>query len=745
MKTHLWQRWGGGAWDAARGGARLAALCAAALALATGAAGCGSTADQAQPSATGSATVSATPTPALSAQERQAAVTAAETTPPRSLRTQNGFLTMRDGVRLAVTYFFPAPRTPGERLPVVLSMTPYRKDDDGYPYSYAVYPYFAKRGIAIAHVDVRGTGASGGPTPDREYSDAELDDLVQLVERLAAKPWSNGKVGMMGISWSGFNSLMTAMRRPPALKAILTAHASNDLYGNDVHYIDGCLHLDVFAIEMEVENVVPKPPGYTLDAAYFRERFDRPPWTLTYLRHQRDGAWWQTGRSLRSDWSALDVPVYAIGALLDGYRDYVPQILDNADVTTWAEIGPWNHAWPSDGAPLPDYEWRRGAVRWFQHWLGDGDSTPFEGKTLTVFQRGPTRPDAYRERSPGSFSVYDWPLQGVDVLRLTPAADHTLAGPLGGAAAEPAGAPAPATHALPYVAGSGIAVGNWWGEATGDMRPADKHALVYDSSTLGAQVLVLGSPEVQLRASVDAPAADWFARLEDVWPDGRVSLVTGGGINGTQMESRSDPRAITPGQELTLRFPLRFTTYTFAPGHRVRMVVTNAQFPMIWPSAQAMTSSLRVGDSATWLDLPTVAGTEAVELPEPVEPYDAAPGSEWLASQPLTPFRVICDDPRGITEVEEREGSKMRVKGRTFVYLNVIRRWVDNRDPARAGYLARGLERILLPGRTLTIRALVKVVSDARYFHTTITRDIYENGKLVRSRTWKEAIPRDFQ
>jgi len=88
---------------------------------------------------------------------------------------------------------------------------------------------------------------------------------------------------------------------------------------------------------------------------------------------------------------------------------------------------------------------------------------------------------------------------------------------------------------------------------------------------------------------------------------------------------------------------------------------------------------------------------------------------------------------------------RMRIEDRTFVYLNVIRRWVDNRAPSRAGHLARGLERILLPGRTLTIRALVKVVSDAKYFHTTITRGIYEDGKLVRSRTWKEAIPRDFQ
>jgi len=51
-----------------------------------------------------------------------------------------------------------------------------------------VYPYLARRGIAVAHVDVRGTGASEGLTPDREYSDAELGDLEQIVAQLAAEP-----------------------------------------------------------------------------------------------------------------------------------------------------------------------------------------------------------------------------------------------------------------------------------------------------------------------------------------------------------------------------------------------------------------------------------------------------------------------------------------------------------------------------------------------------------------------------
>ena len=365
------------------------------------------------------------------ARELHRAILSPETGEVRGFIARRGFLPMSDGVRLAVTWWLPDPLRAGERVPVVLCSEPYRKDDDGFIYAYEVYPYLAARGIAVARVDVRGTGASEGATPDREYSDVELADLTQVVAQLAAEPWCSGSVGMMGISWSGFNSIMTAMRRPPALKAILVAHACTDLYGNDVHYIDGCLHLDVYSLEVEVENVVPRWPEYALDDAYFRDRFEREPWLLAYLRHQRDGSWWQTGRSLQSDWAALNVPVYCIGGLLDGYRDFVPDLLENADVPVYAEIGPWNHFWPHDGAPLPDSEWRRTAVRWFRHWLGDGaeaaDDVPFGGKTLTVFQRGAVPPDEHATRTPGGFELQTWPPSGSGALTLTPLADGSLA------------------------------------------------------------------------------------------------------------------------------------------------------------------------------------------------------------------------------------------------------------------------------------------------------------------------------
>ena len=72
-----------------------------------------------------------------------------------------------------------------------------------------------------------------------EYAQQEQDDGVELIAWLAAQPWCNGAVGMMGISWGGFNGLQIAARRPPALKAIVTICSTDDRYADDAHYMGG--------------------------------------------------------------------------------------------------------------------------------------------------------------------------------------------------------------------------------------------------------------------------------------------------------------------------------------------------------------------------------------------------------------------------------------------------------------------------------------------------------------------------
>jgi uncharacterized protein len=115
-------------------------------------------------------------------------------TPAYGVSTNTSWLTMKDGVRLSVTFFRPVPVSPDERFPVLFDYYPYRKDED--PSSPGLYTYFARRGFITATVDVRGTGSSEGAVPDREYSERELEDGVEIIRQLAEMPGSNGRIGM---------------------------------------------------------------------------------------------------------------------------------------------------------------------------------------------------------------------------------------------------------------------------------------------------------------------------------------------------------------------------------------------------------------------------------------------------------------------------------------------------------------------------------------------------------------------
>jgi hypothetical protein len=88
-------------------------------------------------------------------------------------------------------------------------------------------------------VDLRGHGDSQGLIED-EYSSIELADAIEVIAWIAEQTWCTGSVGMMGISWGGFNSLQVAALRPPALKAVISLSTSTDRYNDDIHYKNGC-------------------------------------------------------------------------------------------------------------------------------------------------------------------------------------------------------------------------------------------------------------------------------------------------------------------------------------------------------------------------------------------------------------------------------------------------------------------------------------------------------------------------
>jgi predicted acyl esterase len=657
------------------------------------------------------------------------------TPPTYGVRMEPAWIPMQDGVRLAATLYMPDGAKPGENFPALLEYLPYRKDDGTAAGDYPKHAYFARRGYVSVRVDIRGFGASEGSPPEREYSEQEQIDGEQVIAWLAHQSWSNGNVGMFGISWGGFTALQMAMRHAPGLKAILATDATAELFHDDVHYMDGIAHIDEFELNMDMAEGWTGAPDYTLEEKVLGPRFETAPWSLLYLKHQRDGAFWRERvRPLKE----ITIPSFLIGGLLDGYRDNVPDMLMQASGPVKAIVGPWNHTFPNEAVPGPQIEWRNEAVRWFDHWLKGRDTGVERDPRLVIYMQHWHPPDPSLENVPGEWRREDvWPPQEARPSTLFLQGDHSLTERAAG----------PATHQLKYVPSIGVEAGFWWGELLSDVRPVDAFSLVYDSAPLEQEVAILGRPHALLRASASAPLADWFSRLSDVAPDGTVTQITGAGINGAQRESMSEPRDLAPGKVYALDIEMHLTSWVFPRGHRIRLAISNALWPMMLPTPYSMTTALELGgDSGSRIVLPVVPEhgvvPPAFSPPEPSEERTdlKSEGFPWPGE-----WTVERDEARQKTRVRWKGTESGEYPwGKENDYENLTYD-ADDAHPESCSVRGEAESVFTLQGRTLTWRGHLLVTTDEKNFHYKYSRELLKDGAVVKTKTWQETIPRDHQ
>jgi putative CocE/NonD family hydrolase len=642
---------------------------------------------------------------------------------------------MPDGVQLAATLYMPADLKPGARVPALLEYLPYRKDDDDAVSDYGHHAYFARHGYVGARVDIRGFGNSGGVQPPREYSAQEQQDGERVIAWLARQPWSNGKVGMLGISWGGFNSIQMAMRRPPALKAILAVAATEALFTEDVHYMDGIMHVDEFEVSMDLDQGRSGAPNFPLDEDTLAKRMDSTPWSLDYFRHQRNGAFWRAPIRRLED---IHVPCFLIGGLQDGYRNSIVRMLERVPAPVHAWVGPWNHDFPNGSIYGPRVEWRDQAVRWFDHWLKGIDNGVEHDPKVVFYQQQGHSPGAEPQDVPGEWRADSWPPAGLKSVSWFLAPNHQLT-------QAPAAA---ATDHLRYVPSAGVEAGFWWGELLSDQRPVDAYSLTYDSPPLDEDVAMLGRAHARLYASADAPLADWFVRLEDVAEDGRVTAITGAGLNGAQRQSTDRPEALVPGTEYRLDLDLYLSSWVWTKGHRIRVAVSNAQWPMLWPTPYPMTTTLRLGGlEGSSIALPVVPvhgqAPPPFAQPEPIEtPPDITTTGDY--AWPGT-WNLERDEAAGRSTVTWRGASALQFPWGSYDHHEQLVYHVDDAHPADAAVEGDGESVEKLADRVLTYRGHLKFTSDATTFHYFYTRELLRDGSVVRTRSWHEDIPRDHQ
>jgi predicted acyl esterase len=655
------------------------------------------------------------------------------------------WIPMPDGVRLAADLYLPADGQ-AKSLPVLLEYLPYRKDESRAR-NFALYSYFLRHGYMVARVDIRGTGNSEGRTIPYEYSDVELDDGEQVIAWLSKQPWSSGKVGMFGISWGGFNSIQMALRNPPALKAFIAVCATEDLYQEDVHYIDGIMHTDSWMMSNDLYNSLPGAPGFVMDEAWYKNRFDVEPSVYTYMREQRDGPFWERASAL-GKYDQIKIPGFHIGGWYDGYRDSLPRMLENVKAPVKAMIGPWDHDFPHNASHSPQMEWRHEAVRWFDHWLKGIDTGIMDEPAFAVYVRDwhPPGPGIYE--FPGRWRWEDgWPIERTRNETWFAQGQGSLARTTAEAAVEK----------QKYVPSSGLEAGGpvmWWGSVLPDLQPSDDNALVYDSEPLEQPLEILGAPVAHLRVSADATRANWIARIADVAPDGRVTHVAAAAFNGSHRESARTPADIVAGEEFPLNIEMHFTSWVFAPGHRIRFSVANSQWPMLWPTPYPMTTTLALGgEEGARVELPVIPQLAADEWRSPVfkEPVEdpELPGFATLDSGNSTGYGEI-----EAVQHDATTGEAFGIASNSGAYrypwgLERFEERIEHRtsDSNPANTSVKGIYALQeeLPDRLLRFEQEVTFRSDLENFYLSFKRRVLVNGVMKHQKEWKETIPRDFQ
>lgn len=671
------------------------------------------------------------------AASQAADTTVASATTKPALVLEQRRVAMKDGTPVAVCLAKPPGARRGQRFPVLFTTDAYA-GPCGY-FGRAWYEDFVRAGYVVAYLHVRGTGDSDGTFPDKEYSDQELDDAEEMIGWLAKQPWSTGRVGMFGTSWSGFNSMMVAARRPPALRAIVVNVGTDNIYHEDARFPSGIFHMDDYIMSADVMLVITPAGRDPFDETLLQQRFDQQPWSLTYLQQQRDGEFWR--RSLRRDVNpqAGAVPTMMIGAWHDPYRDAVLRALERSSGPVRAVIGPWNH---STEFPGPSAELGRAALEWWDHFLKGRSNGVLERPQFYAYMRRPYAPVITRAMIPGEWRAFErWRNARIEDRRWTLNADRSV---------DPAAGPA-GDHRLRMVPSTGVAAGLGWIDVAPDQRPGDATALVYESPPFTAELQILGQPVAQLVTAIDAHRANWFVKLSDVAPDGTTTLITGGAINGAHRGSSTEPAMMEPGVRYTLSVPLLATSWIFQPGHRLRIYVANALFPAYWPSAEPVTMSLGVGEGGSSITLPVIApqssaaaaeaaaalGSRNVTVAEAEAAATGASAYTWNGPVRSSHSR---DDIKATTTVSR--GYQWFSPDGEDVSVEFT---VDDDDPARSSFVGSSFVKSEWQGQQVEWRGTTEVRSDATAFEYRHFRQLLRDGKVVREREWKERIPRDHQ
>jgi putative CocE/NonD family hydrolase len=629
---------------------------------------------------------------------------------------RNVLIPVEDGATLAADLYLP---NSGGLAPTLVSFNPYRKDDVAGAFSAPWCERFVQAGYAHLVVDTRGTGGSSGDL-NENFDPQEARDGATTVEWVAEQPWSDGAVGVWGMSYGAGMALAVAAQKPPHLRAIATVYGYSDLYLDTAMGTPGCLGR--FARENWMLALALAPPGHQDPGGrwrqVWRERLQRLERTgipaVRWREHaDYDGYW----AARATDVGSIAVPTFVIGAWRDLFPEAMTRVFEELRVPKRLIMGPWLHVSP-DATPVEPIDWLGELVHWWDRWLRERDPRPAPAVTIYVQGTGSWRDETA------------WP------IARTVNRTHYLAD--GGLDDVPGRSDRDHYDADQRV-GVRAGLSDPLGVGTGyplDQGPDDQASLTYTSDPLAEELEITGSPQAVLFLSLpEGGDCDVVAKLIDVGPNGAAQLITTGWLRAAHRVGADDPKPLDPNVPYELSIRLWATSYAIAPGHRLRLSISCSDFPHIWPSAINPRISLHRGTpTPSRIVLPSVLPDSGGVAPAAVQrPDTAAAESSWDVSGSAK-WKIIEDLASQSVSVVLGGHQELRLPdGLSFAVHHAATATVARERPDGARVRAKARIDMSLAGGEL-----VQVRSKSLFHRHRMaySGDVTIDGVTVFARTW---------
>jgi putative CocE/NonD family hydrolase len=600
------------------------------------------------------------------ADERPAKVTTP--TPGWNYERRAVDIAMRDGVKLHTVILVP---TGAHDAAVILTRTPYNAEGlttnqhsgdlgsilDGYDNAYDV---ITEGGYIRVVQDVRGKYGSGGiymmnppragtvlnPTKTDDSTDT-YDTIDWLVKHL---PESNGKVGIMGISYDGFLPLMATINPHPALKVSIPMNPMVDGWRGDDWFHNGAFRQMNMPYVWEQVVTRDNSSFWTSNYADDYDQYMRAgsagelgrqhgleqvgTWRKVVAHPAYDSYWSEQAMDRVLAKEPLKVPMMLVASQWDQEDIYGATAVysalkpkDSAGDMVFLSMGPWYHGQEiGAGSNLGAIKWDQDTAKWWRrHVLAPFLAHYLKGAAMdvapvTVFESGTNE---WRR-------LQRWPeATGTTPLYLRPGATVGFDA-VGGAAqtADYVSDPAkPVTFVPRPVAPIGYDGDHWTAWLTSDQRPVSSRpdVLTFTGAVLTAPVKIAGVPMVHLTAATSGTDSDWVVKLIDVYPDqvpgdramGGYQLAVAMDIfRGRYRESLAEAKPLAAGVPLKYQFALPASDHVFLPGHRIMVQVQSSWFPLYDRNPQSFVPNIFFAKPADY-----VKATQQVTVAGPDESY----------------------------------------------------------------------------------------------------------------------------